>query len=97
MSSKAFTVTPAQARELRRRAERVRRNGGIPQAQVVAQMREDMDSELRAMVRGYKHPGSRLREILECMAVARAHGVDVTESCAKLLDKIAAPARSRAA
>jgi hypothetical protein len=95
--SKPFTVTRAEARELKRRAQRVRRTGGVPHARIVAQMREDMGKELRAMVRAYKHPGPRLGELLERMAIARAEGIDVTDLCAKLLEKIAARARPRAA
>jgi hypothetical protein len=88
--AKAFTVTRSEARELRRRAERVRRKGGIPHAQVVAELRTDMDRELRQMVRAYRHPGARLKEILECMAIAHGEGIDVSEPCAELLEKIAA-------
>jgi len=96
MSGKPFTVTRAEARELKRRAERVRRTGGVPHAEVVAEMRRDMDRELRQMVRRYKHPGNKLTEILECMAIAHAEGIDVSEPCRELLDRIAA-ARARAA
>ena len=96
MSNKPFTVTRAEARELRRRSDRVARTGGVPHAVVVAEMRRDMDRELRAMVRAYKHPGRKLTEILECMAIAHAEGIDISEPCRALLDKIAA-ARSRAA
>jgi hypothetical protein len=96
MSDKPFTITRAEARELRRRDERVQRTGGVPHAEVVAEMRRDMERELRAMVRAYKHPGRKLTEILECMAIAHAEGIDVSESCRDLLDKIAA-AHPRAA
>jgi hypothetical protein len=97
MSQKPFTVTRAEARELRRRSERVRRTGGIPHAEVVAELRRDMDRELRAMVRAYKHPGRKLTEILECMAIARGEGIDISEPWRELLDKIAVRARARAA
>jgi hypothetical protein len=96
MSDKPFRVTRAEARELRRRSERVSRTGGIPHAEVVAEMRRDMDRELRAMVRAYKHPGRKLTEILECMAIAREEGIDIVDAWRELLDKIAA-ARARAA
>jgi hypothetical protein len=96
MSQKPFTITRAEARELRRRAERVARTGGIPHAEVVAEMRRDMDRELRAMVRAYKHPGRKLTEIMECMAIARGEGIDIADAWRDLLDKIAA-ARARAA
>ena len=96
MRHKPFTITRAEALELRRRDERVRRTGGVPHAEVVAEMRRDMDRELRAMVRGYKHPGRNLKDILECMAIARAEGIDVSGPFRDLLDKIAA-VRARAA
>jgi hypothetical protein len=96
MSDKPFTVTRAEAKELKRRSERVRRTGGVPHAEVVAEMRRDMERELRAMVRAYKHPGRKLTEILECMAIARAEGIDISQPCRALLDKIAA-AHPRAA
>jgi len=96
MSNKPFTLTRAEALELRRRSERVARTGGVPHAEVVAQMRRDMERELRAMVRAYKHPGRKLTEILECMAIAHAEGIDIAEPCRALLEKIAA-AHPRAA
>ena len=96
MTNKPFTLTRAEALELRRRSERVSRTGGVPHAEVVAEMHRDMDRELREMVRTYKHPGRNLTQILECMAVAHAEGVDVSEPCRELLDKIAA-AHPRAA
>jgi hypothetical protein len=94
--STAIIVTRAEALELRRRDERVQRTGGIPHSEVVAELRRDMELELRAMVRGYKHPGRNLKEILECMAIARGEGIEVSEVFRDLLDKIAA-ARARAA
>jgi hypothetical protein len=48
------------------------------------------------MVRAYKHPGRKLTEILECMAIAREEGIDIVDAWRELLDKIAA-ARARAA
>ena len=96
MKNKPFTITRAEALELRRRDERIRRTGGIPHAQVVAEMRRDMERELREMVRAYKHPGRKLTEILECMAIAREEGIDVAEPFRELLDKISA-AHPRAA
>jgi len=96
MSDKPLKLTREEALDLRRRAERVARTGGIPHAEVVAEMRRDMDRELREMVHVYKHPGQKLVEILECMAVAHAEGVDVSDACSELLGKIAA-AHPRAA
>ena len=96
MSDKPFTISRAEALELRRRNERVTRTGGVPHTEVVAQMHRDMDRELREMVHTYKHPGRKLKEILECMAIAHAEGIDVSEPCGVLLDKIAA-AHPRAA
>src|SRR5438094_10527825 len=97
MSSKPLTITREQARELKRRDEKISRSGGIPHAEVVRRMRERMERDLRRLVRGYKHPGDDLAHILECMAIADADGVDVTEPWRELLHKIAAASRPRAA
>ena len=96
MKDKPFTITRAEALELRRRDERVSRTGGVPHAEVVAEMRRDMDRELRAMVRAYRHPSRKLTEIMECMAIARGEGIDISDAWSSLLDKIAA-AHPRAA
>jgi hypothetical protein len=56
-------------------------------------MHRDMDRELRAMVRAYSR---KFTEIMECMAIARAEGIDISEAWSSLLDKIAA-AHPRAA
>ena len=95
MSNKTFTLTRAEALELRRRSERVDRTGGIPHAVVVAEMRRDMDRELRAMVRAYKHPERTLTEIVKCMAIARVEGIDIADAGRELLDKIAAEIAKR--
>jgi hypothetical protein len=55
-----------------------------------------MDRELRKMVRAYRHPGRNLPDILECMAIAHADGIDVSEVFRRLLDKIAARNRRAA-
>jgi len=55
-----------------------------------------MERELRQMVRSYRHPGARLNEILECMAIAHAEGIDVSDPCSELLGKIAASTRRAA-
>lgn len=52
-------------------------------------MHWDMDCELREMVHTYKYLGCKLKEILECMAIAHAEGIDISEFCCALLDKIA--------
>ena len=59
MSDKPFTLTRAEARELRRRSERVRRTGGVPHAEVVAEMRRDMDRDLRRNGPRLQAPGSQ--------------------------------------
>jgi hypothetical protein len=97
MGGKPFTITRTEARELKRRDDRISRTGGVKHEQVVAEMRGDMARELRSMVRGYRHPSGNLQEVLECLAVAHAEGIDVSELCGKLLGKIAARKRARAA
>lgn len=97
MKRKSTTLTRAEARELRQRNQRMIREGGVPHARVVSDMLEDMDRELRQMVRAYRHPSARLKEILECAALAHREGLDVSEALSELLGKIAAGAHPRAA
>lgn len=63
---------------------------------MVAELRKDMERELRQMVREYRHPSTKLREILECMAIAHKEGIDVSVLCGDLLEKIAATHRRAA-
>ena len=69
--SRPFTVTRAEARELKRRSERVRREGGIPHEVV----RPEMERELRSMVRAYDGTARKGHELLEALIIAEEEGV----------------------
>jgi len=47
---KPWTVSPEEARELARRSAEAHAKGGIPHAEVVAEMLADMEVELGRMV-----------------------------------------------
>jgi hypothetical protein len=92
--SRPFTVSRAQARELRGIKERTTRQGGTPHQEVIRRMHERMTRELRRMVRAYKHPAPEINDILELLALSRAEGLDVTDQIDELLAKIAVKARA---
>jgi predicted dehydrogenase len=94
--SRPFTVTRAQARELKRRSEKLRRQGGgIPHAVARREWLAQMERELRAMVRGYDGSARKARELLEALLAAEEEGVAaVAEIRHQLASKVA---RKRAA
>jgi hypothetical protein len=93
--SRPFTVTRAEARELKRRSERMRREGGIPHEVVRKEWLAEMQRELRSMVRNYDGSARRGRELLEALIIAEEEGVRaVSEIRHELGEKIR---RSRAA
>jgi hypothetical protein len=69
-------VTRARADELKRIAERLSREGGIPHEAVRAEWLADMTSELRKMVRTFERTGRGAKELLEALVIAEAEGVD---------------------
>lgn len=73
--SRPFTVTSAEARELKRRSERMRREGGIPHEVVRREWLAEMERELRSMVRSYDGSARRGRELLEALIIAEEEGV----------------------
>lgn len=73
--SRPFTVTRAEARELKRRSERVRREGGIPHEVVRREWLAEMERELRSMVRAYDGTARKGRELLEALIIAEEEGV----------------------
>ena len=78
MSGK-FTVTRAQARELKRISERMdRKGGGIPLEVVREEMLRDMAAELRRMAKAYVRTHRGGTELLDCLAIAEVEGVDPT-------------------
>jgi hypothetical protein len=75
--SKSFTVTKAQARELKRISDRMARGGGGVSLEVVRRkMLEDMAVELRRMARAYGRTGRGARELLDALSLAEVEGVD---------------------
>jgi hypothetical protein len=68
-------VTRAEARELKKRSEKLRRQGGIPQAVVRREWLAEMERELRAMVRAYDGSARKARELLEALLIAEQEGV----------------------
>ncbi len=73
--SRPFTVSRAEARELKRRSERVRREGGIPHEVVRREWLAEMERELRSMVRSYDGTARKGRELLEALIIAEEEGV----------------------
>jgi len=67
--------TPEEGRELTRRLERTRITGGVPHAVVHQKMLEDMERELRQMVRGYRGTARQAKHLLEALVIARDAGV----------------------
>ena len=67
--------TPAEGRELTRRLAKARQTGGVPHAEVVRETREDMEKELRQLVRAYKGTPRQAKELLEALVIARDYRV----------------------
>ena len=78
MSNKLTAVTRAQARELKRIAERMSREGGIPHEVVRQEWLADMATELRRMVKTFERTGRGAKDLLEALVVAEREGVDAT-------------------
>jgi hypothetical protein len=71
-----FTVSRAEARELKRRSEKMRREGGgISDDVVHREWLAEMERDLRALARSYDGSARRGRELLEALLVAEAEGV----------------------
>jgi predicted dehydrogenase len=73
--SRPFTVTRTEARELKRRDEKMRREGGVPHEVVRRQWLAEIERELRAMVRAYDGSARKSRELLEALLIAEEEGV----------------------
>ncbi len=69
-------MTRAQARELKRIAERMSREGGIPHAVVRQEWLADMAAQLRKMVDTFERTGRGAKDLLEALVIAEAEGVD---------------------
>src|SRR5262245_41349655 len=57
------------------RLERMRSEGGVPHAAVHQEMLDDMEGELRQMVRDYTGADGQAKELLEALVIARENGV----------------------
>ena len=67
--------TAAEGRELARRLAEMREKGGVPHAEVERETREDMEKDLRQMVRAYKGSPRQAKDLLEALVIARDYGV----------------------
>ena len=83
--------TPEEGRELTRRLVETRAKGGVPHAVVQQEMLDDMEAELRQMVRDYDGTDGRAKELLEALVIARENGV---EACDELEHELLAEASS---
>ena len=81
MASRYFTVSKAEALELKRRSEEWDRRGwGIPHAVVEARLLARLGRELRQMVREYDGSAREAKKLLEYILIAEEEGVpDVAE------------------
>ena len=94
--SKHFTLSKAEARELKRRSEEWDRRGwGIPLAVVHKKWLARLARELRQMVRAYDGSAREAKKLLECLLIAEEEGApDVAEIRHELAMKLG---RKRAA
>ena len=78
MSGK-FTVSRAQARELKRISERMdRKGGGVPLEVIRRDMLRDMAAELRRLAKAYLRTHRGGTGLLDCLAIAEVEGVDAS-------------------
>jgi|KBSMisStandDraft_5_1062788.scaffolds.fasta_scaffold533369_2 hypothetical protein len=86
--------TAAEGRELSRRLAKMRETGGIPHAEVERETREDMEKDLRQMVRAYKGSPRQAKALLEALVIAREYGVT---ACDEIEGELAERLRKRRA
>lgn len=84
--SRRSEYTPEEGRELTKRLAEVRAKGGVPHAAVHREMLEDMETELRRMVREYDGSDGQAKELLEALVIARENGL---EACDELEHELA--------
>ena len=72
--SRGFTVTRAEARELKRRDEKMDRDGGIPHDVVRARWLKAMALELRQMAKAYERTRRGAKALLEALVIAEVEG-----------------------
>ena len=86
--------TSHEGRELRRRLERARAEGGVPQAEVERRMRLRIARDLEPLVSTYKGTARQARELLAAFATAREAGVSCDKPISLLATRIRKPARA---
>jgi hypothetical protein len=89
---KPWAVSLEEARELAKRSAEAHAKGGIPHAEVVAEMLADMEVELGQMVRDYDGSPARARELLEALVIAEEEGL-AAATCARIRHDLAARIR----
>ena len=79
--SKYFTLSKAEARDLKRRSEEWDRRGwGIPFDVVYKRWLAKLGRELRQMVKAYDGSAREAKKLLECLLIAEEEGLpDVAE------------------
>jgi hypothetical protein len=85
--------TAEEGRELARRLAEMRAKGGVPHAAVHQEMLDDMETELRQMVRDYDGTEGQAKELLEALVIARESGV---KACDELEHELARRLRKSA-
>jgi hypothetical protein len=75
VKSSRSLYTAEHGRELARRLEQMRASGGVSHDSVVRQMLEDMEHDLRQMVRDYDGSEAQAKALLESLVIARENGV----------------------
>jgi hypothetical protein len=75
MRRKPFTLTRAEARELKRIDDKMSRDGGTPHAVVRRQWLDEMARELRRMASAYDGSPKKAKDLFEALLVAESEGV----------------------
>ena len=86
--------TIREGRELRKRLERVRTEGGVPQLNVERRMRDRIARDLRRLVAQYTGTARQARELLAMLAAAREAGVSCDEHISQLAMRLRKHARA---
>ena len=86
--------TIREGRELRKRLERVRIEGGVPQVVVERRMRDRIARDLRRLVAHYTGTARQARELLAMLAAAREAGVSCDDHISELAARLRKHARA---
>lgn len=91
--SRRSEYTREEGRELSRRLAEMRAKGGVPHAAVHQEMLDDMETELRRMVRDYDGSEGQAKELLEALVLARESGL---KTCDEIEHELAGRLRQTA-